>query len=83
MCGPDALETVAQLVEKSLVVADLLPAPAERGGPQVRYRLLETIHEYAAERAAERPAELAGAMRPPHRLFPRPGPYRGPGTARR
>jgi predicted ATPase/DNA-binding SARP family transcriptional activator len=61
VCGPDALETVAQLVEKSLVVADLLPAPAERGGPQVRYRLLETIHEYAAERAAERPAELAGA----------------------
>jgi predicted ATPase len=63
VCGPDALETVAQLVEKSLVVADLLPAPAERGGPQVRYRLLETIHEYAVERARERPEELAAAGR--------------------
>jgi predicted ATPase/DNA-binding SARP family transcriptional activator len=55
VCGPDALETVASLVDKSLVVAvHGLP-----GG--TRYRLLETIHEYAAERAAEQPAGRAAA----------------------
>ncbi|WP_435176464.1 AfsR/SARP family transcriptional regulator [Actinacidiphila sp. bgisy145] len=55
VCGPDALDAVAQLVDKSLVVA-------EHGGPSgTRYRLLETIHEYALERAHERPAELAAA----------------------
>ncbi|WUH91848.1 winged helix-turn-helix domain-containing protein [Streptomyces sp. NBC_00433] len=63
VCGPDALETVAQLVDKSLVVADLVPAPEGQGGQQARYRLLETIHEYAAERAAELPGELASAAR--------------------
>ncbi|WP_328915109.1 ATP-binding protein [Streptomyces sp. NBC_00223] len=55
VCGPDALQTVAQLVDKSLVVAD----HGRPGG--TRYRLLETIHEYAAERAAEHPAERAAA----------------------
>jgi predicted ATPase/DNA-binding SARP family transcriptional activator len=55
VCGPGALETVAQLVDKSLVVAD---RPTGLG---VRYRLLETIHEYAAEHAAARPDELAAA----------------------
>ncbi|MFF6954859.1 BTAD domain-containing putative transcriptional regulator [Streptomyces sp. NPDC008317] len=59
VCGPDALETVAQLVDKSLVVAVHAPTP----GQDVRYRLLETIHEYAGERAAERPEELAAAER--------------------
>ncbi|MYS20889.1 Predicted ATPase, partial [Streptomyces sp. DvalAA-14] len=55
VCGPDALETVATLVDKSLVVAvHGLP-----GG--TRYRLLETIHEYAAERAAGPAGELAAA----------------------
>lgn len=67
VCGPDALETVAQLVDKSLVVADLMAAPgAAPDGPdghRARYRLLETIHEYAAERAAEQPGELARAAR--------------------
>jgi predicted ATPase/DNA-binding SARP family transcriptional activator len=65
VCGPDALETVAQLVDKSLVVADLADrlAAGREGGPHVRYRLLETIHEYAAERAAAHPGELAGAAR--------------------
>jgi predicted ATPase/DNA-binding SARP family transcriptional activator len=61
VCGPDALETVAQLVDKSLVVADVRPGAP--GGGQARYRLLETIHEYAAERAAERPGALAEAAR--------------------
>ncbi|MFF8808679.1 AfsR/SARP family transcriptional regulator [Streptomyces omiyaensis] len=49
------LETLGALVDKSLVVA----APSDDGA--MRYRLLETIHEYAAERAAETPALLAAA----------------------
>ncbi|WP_328467413.1 AfsR/SARP family transcriptional regulator [Streptomyces sp. NBC_00448] len=55
VCGPDALDTVAQLVDKSLVVAEHHRAAG------TRYRLLETIHEYALERAREHPAELAAA----------------------
>ncbi|MFJ6517978.1 ATP-binding protein [Streptomyces filamentosus] len=53
--GADALTTLGALVDKSLVVA----APTDDG--TMRYRLLETIHEYAAERAAETPALLAAA----------------------
>ncbi|SEG94585.1 Predicted ATPase [Actinacidiphila yanglinensis] len=55
VCGPDALDTVAQLVDKSLVVAE------HDRTEGTRYRLLETIHEYAVERAHERPAELVAA----------------------
>ncbi|WP_420000463.1 ATP-binding protein [Streptomyces boninensis] len=47
------LDLLAALVDKSLVVADVTAA----GG--TRYRLLETIHEYADERAAEDPARRA------------------------
>jgi predicted ATPase/DNA-binding SARP family transcriptional activator len=39
------IDVIASLVDKSLVVAD--------GDPQVRYRLLETMRAYAAERLAE------------------------------
>ncbi|MFB7917630.1 BTAD domain-containing putative transcriptional regulator [Streptomyces sp. NPDC056061] len=49
--GPEVAGLLGSLVDKSLVVA----APAEDGG--MRYRLLETVAEYAAERldaAAER-----------------------------
>ncbi|MFI8511657.1 AfsR/SARP family transcriptional regulator [Streptomyces sp. NPDC085460] len=53
--GTDTLTTLGALVDKSLVVA----APADDGA--MRYRLLETIHEYAAERAAETPELLATA----------------------
>ncbi|MFE1957732.1 BTAD domain-containing putative transcriptional regulator [Streptomyces sp. NPDC059479] len=53
---PDLL---GALVDKSLVVA--APAPGPDGG--MRYRLLETIHEYAVERAAEAPAVRAAAER--------------------
>ncbi|MGW3390424.1 AfsR/SARP family transcriptional regulator [Streptomyces cinereoruber] len=53
--SPHAADTLGALVDKSLVVA----TPTEDGG--MRYRLLETIHEYAAERAAEAPALLAAA----------------------
>ncbi|MFF0475430.1 BTAD domain-containing putative transcriptional regulator [Streptomyces sp. NPDC004284] len=53
--SPGAADTLGALVDKSLVVA----TPAEGG--EMRYRLLETIHEYATERAAEEPALLAAA----------------------
>ncbi|MEV6553854.1 BTAD domain-containing putative transcriptional regulator [Streptomyces sp. NPDC051597] len=56
VCGPT--DDLAALVDKSLVVA----APEPDTG-QMRYRLLETIHEYAAERAAETPDLLAEAAR--------------------
>ncbi len=47
VCGPAALEALASLVDKSLVVA--APSP---DGP-MRYRLLETVAEYAGERLTE------------------------------
>ncbi|MFC9754395.1 ATP-binding protein [Streptomyces sp. NPDC056921] len=46
---------IGALVDKSLVVA----APTASG--EMRYRLLETIHEYATERAAEVPEIRAAA----------------------
>nr|WP_240982021.1 MULTISPECIES: BTAD domain-containing putative transcriptional regulator [unclassified Streptomyces] len=49
------LATLGALVDKSLVIA----TPTDDGA--MRYRLLETIHEYAAERAAETPELLAAA----------------------
>ncbi|MEU7075493.1 BTAD domain-containing putative transcriptional regulator [Streptomyces narbonensis] len=51
--APRAADTLGALVDKSLVVA----TPTDEG--EMRYRLLETIHEYAAERAAETPELLA------------------------
>ncbi|MEU3603394.1 AfsR family transcriptional regulator, partial [Streptomyces sp. NPDC006798] len=53
--GPDVFAALAALVDKSLVVA----APGERDGATMRYRLLETVADYAAERldaAGERAA---------------------------
>ncbi|WP_330176116.1 winged helix-turn-helix domain-containing protein [Streptomyces sp. NBC_01498] len=47
VCGPDALELLGSLVDKSLVVA----TPAPDGA--MRYRLLETVLEYAAQRLDE------------------------------
>ncbi|MEW2043889.1 AAA family ATPase, partial [Streptomyces sp. NPDC005534] len=47
VCGPAALDVLGSLVDKSLVVA----APSGDGG--MRYRLLETVAEYAAERLDE------------------------------
>ncbi|MFG2640771.1 ATP-binding protein [Streptomyces sp. NPDC048370] len=52
---PNAADPLGALVDKSLVVA----TPTDEG--EMRYRLLETIHEYAVERAAERPDVLAAA----------------------
>ncbi|MFD0077095.1 ATP-binding protein [Streptomyces sp. NPDC127166] len=53
--SPGAADALGALVDKSLVVA----TPTEGG--EMRYRLLETIHEYATERAAEAPELLAAA----------------------
>jgi predicted ATPase/DNA-binding SARP family transcriptional activator len=47
VCGPTALEALGSLVDKSLVVA------APSGDDGMRYRLLETVAEYASERLAE------------------------------
>ncbi|MFC8506183.1 ATP-binding protein [Streptomyces sp. NPDC057411] len=55
----DTLGVLGALVEKSLVVA----TPTDDG--EMRYRLLETIHEYAVERAAETP-ELRAAAEAAH-----------------
>ncbi|MFF8831006.1 ATP-binding protein [Streptomyces sp. NPDC015131] len=55
---PDTLERLTSLVDKSLVVAT--PAP---GGDGMRYRLLETVADYAAERLAEAGEREATARR--------------------
>ncbi|MET7284827.1 BTAD domain-containing putative transcriptional regulator [Streptomyces sp. NPDC005573] len=47
VCGPVALDALGSLVDKSLVVA----TPSADGA--MRYRLLETVAEYAAERLDE------------------------------
>ncbi|MEU6918499.1 BTAD domain-containing putative transcriptional regulator [Streptomyces olindensis] len=58
VCGGPAAELLGALVDKSLVVA----APGARDGSGgMRYRMLETIHEYAVERAAEVPSLRAEA----------------------
>ncbi|GGX15010.1 AfsR/SARP family transcriptional regulator [Streptomyces lomondensis] len=60
VCGGPAAELLGALVDKSLVVA----APsAQDGSGGMRYRMLETIHEYAVERAAEAPLLRAEAER--------------------
>ncbi|MGC4979013.1 BTAD domain-containing putative transcriptional regulator [Streptomyces sp. DT199] len=56
VCSGPAAELIGALVDKSLVVA----APdADDSG--MRYRLLETIHEYAVERSADAPRLRTGA----------------------
>ncbi|MFJ2674131.1 AfsR/SARP family transcriptional regulator [Streptomyces sp. NPDC087525] len=57
--APDVPGLLGALVDKSLVVATPAPGP----GGAMRYRLLETIHEYATERAAETPAVRSAAER--------------------
>ncbi|MFJ4470727.1 BTAD domain-containing putative transcriptional regulator [Streptomyces sp. NPDC089424] len=47
VCGPAALDALGSLVDKSLVVA----TPSADG--EMRYRLLETVAEYAGERLDE------------------------------
>ncbi|WP_405618706.1 AfsR/SARP family transcriptional regulator [Streptomyces sp. NBC_01508] len=57
VCGPDALELLGSLVDKSLVVA----TPAPDGA--MRYRLLETVLEYAGERLDESGGRAAAERR--------------------
>ncbi|MFF3308367.1 BTAD domain-containing putative transcriptional regulator [Streptomyces sp. NPDC002952] len=64
VCTGPAADLVGALVDKSLVVA----TPGEDGG--MRYRMLETIHEYAGERAAEVPG-LRDAAERRHRAWVR------------
>ncbi|MER6265911.1 BTAD domain-containing putative transcriptional regulator [Streptomyces sp900105755] len=59
VCGPAALDALGSLVDKSLVVA-APPGEAADGG--MRYRLLETVSEYAGERLDES-GERAAAER--------------------
>ncbi|MFH7337047.1 ATP-binding protein [Streptomyces sp. KHY 26] len=56
VCTGPVADTIGALVDKSLVLA----APQDGPGG-MRYRMLETIHEYAAERAAEAPGLRAAA----------------------
>ncbi|MDQ0794966.1 BTAD domain-containing putative transcriptional regulator [Streptomyces sp. B1I3] len=53
--GAESASLLGALVDKSLVVA------TPTGTGDMRYRLLETIHEYASERAAETPGLRAAA----------------------
>ncbi|MEU4486512.1 BTAD domain-containing putative transcriptional regulator [Streptomyces purpurascens] len=63
VCTGPAAELIGALVDKSLVVA----APGEgETSAGMRYRMLETIHEYAVERAAEVPQLRAAAERRHH-----------------
>ncbi|MGW3629073.1 BTAD domain-containing putative transcriptional regulator [Streptomyces sp. NPDC005122] len=79
VCTGPAAHLVGALVDKSLVVATPYDADTDGseadgadggGGGGMRYRMLETIHEYAAERAAEVPELRAEAERR-HRAWAR------------
>ncbi|MFE2425080.1 BTAD domain-containing putative transcriptional regulator [Streptomyces hokutonensis] len=65
VCTGPAADLIGALVDKSLIVAT--PGEAPEG---MRYRMLETIHEYAVERAAETP-ELRAAAERRHRAWVR------------
>ncbi|MFE1239901.1 BTAD domain-containing putative transcriptional regulator [Streptomyces tendae] len=59
VCGPAALDALGSLVDKSLVVA--APVTDRLSGDGMRYRLLETVAEYAAERLDETGGRAAAA----------------------
>ncbi|MFE9446436.1 BTAD domain-containing putative transcriptional regulator [Streptomyces sp. NPDC006602] len=60
VCTGPVADLLGALVDKSLIVATPRESPGSDG---MRYRMLETIHEYAVERAAESPEECATAQR--------------------
>ncbi|MEV7347222.1 BTAD domain-containing putative transcriptional regulator [Streptomyces sp. NPDC093544] len=72
VCTGPAADLVGALVDKSLIVATPYGGDEEDGGEGggMRYRMLETIHEYAVERAAEVP-ELRAAAERRHRAWVR------------
>ncbi|MEU4981999.1 BTAD domain-containing putative transcriptional regulator [Streptomyces sp. NPDC021969] len=59
VCGPAALDALGSLVDKSLVVA--APVTDRLTGDGMRYRLLETVAEYAGERLDEAGGRAAAA----------------------
>ncbi|WP_226024501.1 AfsR/SARP family transcriptional regulator [Streptomyces hyderabadensis] len=59
VCGPAALDALGSLVDKSLVVA--APVTDRLSGDGMRYRLLETVAEYAGERLDETGGRPAAA----------------------
>ncbi|MET9282041.1 BTAD domain-containing putative transcriptional regulator [Streptomyces anthocyanicus] len=59
VCGPAALDALGSLVDKSLVVA--APVTDRLSGDGMRYRLLETVAEYAGERLDEARGRAAAA----------------------
>ncbi|MFG2233297.1 ATP-binding protein [Streptomyces sp. NPDC048723] len=68
----DPADTLGSLVDKSLVLAEPdqdhtghtgHTGHGGSGGHGMRYRMLETIHEYAAERAAAHPADARATAR--------------------
>ncbi|MER7187867.1 AfsR/SARP family transcriptional regulator, partial [Streptomyces hyaluromycini] len=63
VCTGPAADLVGALVDKSLIVATPDGADGAHGTGGMRYRMLETIHEYAVERAAEVPGLRAAAER--------------------
>ncbi|MET9499206.1 BTAD domain-containing putative transcriptional regulator [Streptomyces sp. NPDC006552] len=62
VCGPATLEALASLVDKSLVVAAPDGDDGDDDGGAMRYRLLETVAEYAGDRLDEA-GDRAGAER--------------------
>ncbi|MER5789203.1 BTAD domain-containing putative transcriptional regulator [Streptomyces sp. NPDC001980] len=63
VCTGPAADLVGALVDKSLIVATPDGADGAQGTGGMRYRMLETIHEYAVERAAEVPVLRGAAER--------------------
>ncbi|WP_420918856.1 ATP-binding protein, partial [Streptomyces coelicoflavus] len=59
VCGPAALDALGSLVDKSLVVA--APVTDRLTSDGMRYRLLETVAEYAGERLDETGGRAAAA----------------------
>ncbi|MET9357216.1 BTAD domain-containing putative transcriptional regulator [Streptomyces sp. NPDC006617] len=59
VCGPAALDALGSLVDKSLVV--VAPVTDRLTGDGMRYRLLETVAEYAGERLDEAGGRAAAA----------------------
>jgi predicted ATPase len=62
LAADEVLDVLARLVDQSLVVAEELPGAAGAEG-EVRYRLLETIRQYAAEKLAAAGEEAGLAAR--------------------
>ncbi|WP_437114929.1 BTAD domain-containing putative transcriptional regulator [Streptomyces flaveolus] len=63
VCTGPAADLIGALVDKSLVVAAPHDPDGSGTGAGMRYRMLETVHEYATERAAEVPGLRAAAER--------------------